>query len=83
MFPFWQLLNNLMGKARGDPKKLIGHIHDESQFDTCKYPTILIWSHFYRMLLCYILCDYDRAYDEAEGCQVLITHPFGSGDLSV
>ena len=77
------MLNNLMGKARDDPKKLIGDLHDETELDVGRNPTVYIWSHFHRMMLCYILCDYDQAYKEGEGCMVLISHPFGSGDTAV
>ncbi|KAL7569041.1 hypothetical protein ACA910_021320 [Epithemia clementina (nom. ined.)] len=83
IYPFWQLLNNLMGNARDDPTKLIGDFYDETKSDDTCLKTVQSWSCSYRSILSYFVGDYDQALNETEGYEVLITHPFGAGDVAI
>ena len=83
LYPLWQLINNHMGKARGDPRRLIGDVFDETKFDAKRFPTIENWCFFHRMMLSYTVGDYDQALIEAEGCKLLISYPLGASDVAV
>ncbi|KAL7570248.1 hypothetical protein ACA910_020671 [Epithemia clementina (nom. ined.)] len=80
IIPYWQFLNNLMGKARDDPKLLIGDVYDETTMDVDYIPTVSSWNYYHRMVLSYMVGDYDQAFTESQGCEVLISHPLGAVD---
>jgi hypothetical protein len=53
-------MNNFMGKAGSDPKVLTGDIMEQEytiQYARENNKTLLIWIHFYRLLLVYTLGD--------------------------
>ena len=83
MYPYWQFLNNHMGRGRGNPLKLIGDIFDETSNDMARLPTVYAWSSFHRMNLSFLLGDYQQALMEAKGCDVLLSHPFGASDVAM
>jgi len=81
--PFHQFIQNLMGKGRGDPKRLIGDIFDEeSQEKSKQTQSNLHWSSFQRMIIAYLLGDFDKAQIEADACSALTYLPFGSVDAA-
>ena len=78
MYPYWQMFHNHMGKARGDPKKLIGDMLDETSIEIA--PTVRAWLCSHRLHLCYMFGDYQQAMIEAKGCEIVLSHPFGASD---
>lgn len=81
--PLWQTVHNFMGKAGGDPKVLTGQIMEQGytiQYARENNKTLLIWSHFYRLLLAYMFGDIESAEVHACVCRVAESNPFGSSD---
>eukprot|EP00934_Nitzschia_sp_Nitz4_P004331 Nitzschia sp. Nitz4//scaffold11_size288233//98799//101975//NITZ4_000759-RA/size288233-processed-gene-0.154-mRNA-1//1//CDS//3329534029//4321//frame0 len=81
--PLWQTVHNLMGRASGDPTVLTGEIMEQEytiQYARENNKTLLIWTHFYRMLLCYMLGDYESAEVHSSVCRVAENNPFGTSD---
>jgi histidine kinase len=81
----WQMMKNLMGHAKGDPKVLTGEIMEESMLEQWKHENISVytWSHFHRMLLAYLFGDYDRAEQFSQGCLVIADYPWGAVDVAI
>jgi histidine kinase len=76
-------VHNFMGKAHDDPKVLTGKIMEQEytiQYARENNKTLLIWSHFYRMLLAYMLGDFESAEVHSSVCRVAENNPFGSSD---
>jgi hypothetical protein len=81
--PLWQTVHNFTGKAHGDPKILTGEIMEQSymlQYARENNKTLLIWCHFYRLLLAYLFGDMESAEVHASVCRVAENNPFGSSD---
>jgi predicted ATPase len=81
--PLWQAVHNLTGRAAGDPKVLTGQVMEQDymiQYARENNKTLLIWCHFYRMLLAYLFCDMELAAVHASVCRVAESNPFGSSD---
>jgi tetratricopeptide (TPR) repeat protein len=81
--PLWQMVHNFMGKAHGDPQVLTGEIMEQEytvQYARENNKTLLIWSHFYRLLLNYMFGDFESAEVHASVCRVAENNPFGSSD---
>ena len=81
--PLWQMVHNFMGKADGDPKVLTGEIMEQEytiQYARENNKTLLIWSHFYRLLLAYMFGDFESAEVHASLCRCVESNPFGSSD---
>ena len=88
--PLWQMVHNFMGKAEDDPRILTGQIMEQdyaTQYARENNKTLLIWIHFYRMLLSYMFGDYESADIHASVCRLneeesssLSSNPFGSSD---
>lgn len=81
--PLWQTIRNLQGKARDDPKVLTGDIMNQEytiQYARENNKTLLIWLHFYRLLLAYMFGDFESAEIHASVCRVAESNPFGSSD---
>jgi predicted ATPase len=71
--PLWQMVHNFMGKAHGDPQVLTGEIMEQEytvQYARENNKTLLIWSHFYRLLLNYMFGDFESAEVHASVCRV-------------
>lgn len=81
--PIWQMVHNLMGHAHGDPTILTGEVMDQEyslQYARENNKSLLVWIHFYRMFLCYILGDYESAEVHASVCRAAENNPFGTSD---
>eukprot|EP00339_Tiarina_fusa_P000461 CAMPEP_0117002134 /NCGR_PEP_ID=MMETSP0472-20121206/3906_1 /TAXON_ID=693140 ORGANISM="Tiarina fusus, Strain LIS" /NCGR_SAMPLE_ID=MMETSP0472 /ASSEMBLY_ACC=CAM_ASM_000603 /LENGTH=1051 /DNA_ID=CAMNT_0004702383 /DNA_START=156 /DNA_END=3311 /DNA_ORIENTATION=+ len=81
--PLWQMVHNFMGRAHVDPKTLTGEIMEQEytiQYARENNKTLLIWLHFYRLLLAYMFGDYESAEIHATVCRVAESNPFGSSD---
>lgn len=81
--PLWQTVHNLMGKSFGDPAVLTGEIMEQEytiQYARENNKTLLIWIHFYRMILAYMLGDYESAEVHSGVCRVAENNPFGTSD---
>ena len=81
--PLWQMIHNFMGKAYDDPTVLTGDIMEQDyaiQYARENNKTLLIWTHFYRMLLCYMLGDFESAEVHSSVCRVAESNPFGTSD---
>lgn len=76
IYPYWQFLKNLLGEARGNPKKLIGDIFDETDCDRSS-AQLNAWRNFNRMVLSYTVGDWDQALKEAEGCKFIMYNRLG------
>jgi tetratricopeptide (TPR) repeat protein len=84
--PLWQMVHNLMGKSFGDPTVLTGKIMEQEhtvQYARENNKTLLIWIHFYRMFLAYILGDFESAEVHASVCRVAESNPFGTSDRAL
>ena len=81
--PLWQVVHNFMGRSHVDPKTLTGDIMEQDysiQYARENNKTLLIWLHFYRLLLAYMFGDYESAEIHASVCRVSESNPFGSSD---
>ncbi|KAG7349497.1 serine/threonine kinase [Nitzschia inconspicua] len=81
--PLWQTVHNLTGRAHGDPRVLTGQIMEQDymvQYARENNKTLLIWCHFYRLLLAYLFGDMESAEVHASVCRVAENNPFGSSD---
>ena len=81
--PLWQTIHNMMGKSFGDPTVLTGEVMDQEytiQYARENNKTLLLWIHFYRMFLAYILGDFELAEVHASVCRVAEYSHFGSSD---
>jgi histidine kinase len=81
--PLWQTVHNFTGRAHGDPKILTGEIMEQDymvQYARENNKTLLIWCHFYRLLLSYMFGDTESAEVHASVCRVAENNPFGSSD---
>jgi histidine kinase len=81
--PLWQMVHNFTGKAAGDPRVLTGEIMQQEytiQYARENNKTLLIWSHFYRLLLAYMFSDFESAEVHAHFCRTAENNPFGSSD---
>jgi hypothetical protein len=80
--PLWQMVHNFTGRAL-DPKVLTGKIMEQEytiQYARENNKTLLIWSHFYRLLLAYLFGDFESAEVHATVCRCGESNPFGSSD---
>ena len=81
--PLWQMVHNFMGKARENPKVLTGKIMEQEytiQYARENNKTLLVWLHFYQLVLAYMFGDYKSAEVHASACRVAQSNPFGSSD---
>jgi predicted ATPase len=81
--PLWQTVHNFKGRAYGDPKKLTGEIMEQEymvQYARENNKTLLVWCHFYCLLLCYVFEDMEAAEAHATVCRVAQSNPFASPD---
>lgn len=85
MRPIQQVIDNFTGRAKGDPRYLVGDHVDQNVCVTPQYamenPAVYIWSKFYSMFVAYIFCDYGLALSFNEGIDALYReHNFGALD---
>lgn len=81
--PAWQMAHNMMGKAYGDPTILTGEIMNQEhaiQYARENNKGLLIWIHFYRMFIAYLLGDFESAEIHAGVCRIAENNPFGTSD---
>lgn len=81
--PLLQTVHNFMGRAYSDPKVLTGEVMEQDytiQYARENNKTLLIWLHFYRLLLAYMFGDYEAAELHSSVCRVAENNPFGSSD---
>jgi tetratricopeptide (TPR) repeat protein len=85
MKPVQQLIDNFTGRAKGDPRYLVGDHVDQNVAVTPQYaresPAVYIWSKFYSMVVAFVFGDYSLALRYNEGIDALYTeHNFGAMD---
>lgn len=81
--PLWQMVHNFMGKASDDPMVLTGQIMEQEytlQYARENNKMLLIWTHFYLLLLAYMFGDMESAEVHASVCRLAENNPFGSSD---
>lgn len=79
--PMWQMVHNFMARSER-PTVLTGDIIDEFVLDAWRKTdeTVYLWSHFYKLVLCYVFGDYAKADKVAQICQPIADYPFGAVD---
>lgn len=79
--PLWQLCQNLLGMASGDPTMLTGNVMNQDEyFDVAhrRNPPSVLWGNYYLALLAYLLGDYRLAEERISVCRCLASYPFCS-----
>jgi tetratricopeptide (TPR) repeat protein len=81
--PLWQMTQNFMGRAEGNPKVLTGEIMDQEKLTleaTESSPGLVMWINFYCMVLALFLGDYDRAEEYSSTSHEIYDHSYGGID---
>ena len=85
LMPLWQMTQNFMGLSHGEPKELSGQIMTQETLtaeaaESC--PGLIVWIHYYCMILAYFFGDFDRAEEYSMTSHKIYDVSYGAMDAA-